>query len=105
MKKAAQKSPFDQAVAKLRQDGLSPIKRMKYRMQLYETPAKHNIPASERPVPVDFIRYGLKAGVLKEGEFWIPTGYDGYEAWVEELCAPHWLTSPIKKSMVPQTSN
>ncbi len=87
---------FDQAVADLRESGITQIMRMKMKMQTYAPPTRPDIAPKEYATIVDWNRFKLDEGTLADGEWWIPTGFDGYQSWTHSVCAPHWIIS-IKK--------
>ncbi len=64
-------------------------------MHTYTPPKDSGISPSTHPSPVSWepIMLDVSNDILKRGEFWVPIGFDGFEAWKTEACAPHWIES------------
>jgi hypothetical protein len=89
---------FDQVVTNLKESGITQIMKMKVRMQTYAPPTRPDMAPKEYLSIVDWDRFKLDEGTLAKGEWWIPTGFHGYQSWTPSFCAPHWITSENERS-------
>ncbi|MGC6464578.1 MAG: hypothetical protein ACON5N_03250, partial [Akkermansiaceae bacterium] len=83
---------FDEAVQSLKDQGFSPIRKLRYHMHTYHPPNKYNLKSETYPSAVSHEYEDLDNDDLAEGEFWIPVGFDGFRFWEIEACAPPWIT-------------